>query len=373
MNRTICTVCIFAAAALGQEASVARRVEGRNFPSIFQAWSPAEHLNEDRLTSIARHDLYFSGPEALGLRWNNEYRGLGTGFDPASVEKGRAMRRELLTRNPHMVFLAEIRYRDAHRSYMPADHRWWKRGPDGRIEAGWEEGGFLKMDFANPEYRKHVAAQARAVVESGVFDGVMLDWWTDDDDRVALVKQVREAIGDALLMANANDRKTPRTAPFLNGYFMECTRSRTVADWQKIADTLAWAEQQMRSPRVNCLETWYHNSRADLQLMRATTTLSLVLSDGYALFSDPNPLPTPDHLHDWYPFWNKSLGKPAGAGAKAADGTIRREFERGTAVHNPFGNVERVIRFQEPRRSAATGEVAREHRVAAGDGDLFLK
>jgi hypothetical protein len=107
--------------------------------------------------------------------------------------------------------------------------------------------------------------------------------------------------------------------------------------------------------------------------MRATTTLSLVLSDGYALFSDPNPRPTPDHLHDWYPFWNKSLGRPVGAGVKATDGTIRREFERGTAVHNPFGNAERVISFKERRTSVATGAVAVEHRLAAGDGDLFLK
>ena len=105
--------------------------------------------------------------------------------------------------------------------------------------------------------------------------------------------------------------------------------------------------------------------------MRATTTLSLVLSDGYALFSDPNPLPTPDHLHNWYSFWDKSLGKPVAKGATAADGTIRREFEKGTAVHNPFGNVSRVIGFSTPRKSVATGLVSREHPVAAGDGDVF--
>ena len=46
-----------------------------------------------------------------------------------------------------------------------------------------------------------------------------------------------------------------------------------------------------------------------MTLMRATTTLSLTLSDGYCLFADPDPLPTADHLHDWYPYWNKSLGK----------------------------------------------------------------
>lgn len=51
--------------------------------------------------------------------------------------------------------------------------------------------------------------------------------------------------------------------------------------------------------------------RNDFALMRMVTTLSLVFSNGYTLFSDPNSLPTPDHAHDWYPFWDKSLGKPA--------------------------------------------------------------
>ena len=115
-------------------------------------------------------------------------------------------------------------------------------------------------------------------------------------------------------------------------------RSKTAEDWKRIADTLVWAEKNLRSPRVNCVETWFHKSRNDLNLMRATTTLALTLSNGYCLFSDPNPLPTPDHLHDWYPFWNKSLGRPVSEGAAAADGTVRREFDNGTVVYNPMGN-----------------------------------
>jgi len=95
-----------------------------------------------------------------------------------------------------------------------------------------------------------------------------------------------------------------------------------------------WAEVNLREPRVNCLETWYHRSRDDLHLVRATTTLALTHSDGYCLFSDPNPLPTPDHLHNWYSFWNKSLGKPVAKGTADPDGTVRREFENGTAVYN---------------------------------------
>ena len=50
--------------------------------------------------------------------------------------------------------------------------------------------------------------------------------------------------------------------------------------------------------------------------MRATTTLALTHGDGYCLFSDPNPLPTPDHMHNWYPFWNKSLGRPLRSGPR---------------------------------------------------------
>ena len=201
----------------------------------------------------------------------------------------------------------------------------------------------------------------------------MLDGWSDDADRLALVKEVREAIGDqALIICNANDRTTPQTAPYINGYFMECTKSRTAEDWKGIADTLTWAEKNLRSPHVNCLETWFHKSRNDLNLMRATTTLALTLSNGYCLFSDPNPLPTPDHLHDWYPFWNKSLGRPVSEGAAAADGTVRREFDNGTVVYNPMGNKTIDLAFPQARTSVATGQTAREHRLASPDGDIYL-
>ena len=239
---------------------------------------------------------------------------------------------------------------------------------------GWEEGEYIQLDFSNPEYRNHVAQRAEAAVKSGVVDGVMLDWWNDDDDRLALIKTVRERIGeDALILANANDRQTPETAPYINGYFMECYRSKTPEDWERIADTLSWAAKSLREPRVNCLETWFHKSREDLDLMRATTTLSLTLSNGYCLFSDPNPLPRPDHLHNWYDFWDTDLGKPLSEGKKQADGSTLREFSKGAALYNPMGNVPVSVFFEEPRRSAATGKRSREHSLNPGDGDIYLK
>jgi hypothetical protein len=201
----------------------------------------------------------------------------------------------------------------------------------------------------------------------------MLDWWSDDDARLELVKEIRQSVGDqALIICNANDRMLPLTAPRINGYFMECYRTRTAEDWRQIADTLVWAESHLRRPRVNCLETWFHESRDDLPLMRATTTLGLTLSDGYCLFSDPNPLPTPDHLHNWYSFWNKSLGRPLAAGTTAADGTVTREFDGGMVVYNPMGNRSIDVVFSEERTSVATGRTARNHRLPSPDGDIYL-
>jgi hypothetical protein len=242
------------------------------------------------------------------------------------------------------------------------------------LVAGWEEGKYIQLDFSHPGFQRHVASQAKTVMDSQVFDGVMLDWWDDDEDRLQLIQAIRKAIGpNALILVNANDRTTPATAAFINGYYMECYRSRTVEDWQRIASTLQWAEKNLKEPRINCLEIWFEKSRRDLRLMRATTTLSLTMSDGYCLFADPNDLPTPDHLHDWYDFWNKRLGLPKAKAASKADGSYWREFDQGVVVYNPPGNEAVAVEFETPHTSASTNQSAKAFRVPSGDGDLFLK
>jgi hypothetical protein len=271
------------------------------------------------------------------------------------------------------LLLAEIRYRDAHKSYLPADHRWWKR-KNGKVLPGWEEGGYWQLDLHNPEFRQYVVNQCKAVNDAGVLDGLMLDWWRDDDDHLALIKAVRRAVGEkALILVNSNDRTCHRTAPYVNGLFMECYRSKKASEWHRISETLVWAEANLREPRINCLETWYQTSRQDLSRMRATTTLALTRSNGYCLFSDPNTLPTPDHLHDWYPFWDKSLGSPTEPPVAKGGGPARREFENGTAVYNPMGATPLKLTFPEDRKSVATGTVSRQHVVSPADGDIFLK
>ena len=360
--------------ANGAELSIVDRIAARDFPSVFQAWGPADNLpSKDHWATMALHDLVWHGPGGFGLVWDMNPGGLAEAFTAESIEDGKKIRSKLLERNPNIILIAEIRYRDAHPSFLPEGHKWWKRDKNGNLVKGWGEGGFICLDFANPEFRLHVANRAKAAIQSDVVDGVMLDWWRDDEHRLALVKAVREAIGDKyLIIANTNDRTAPQSASYINGYFMECTTSKITHDWRRIETTLKWAENNLRSPKVNCLETWFHNSREDLNLMRATTTLALTNSDGYCLFSDPNPLPTGDHRHNWYPFWDKNLGKPVGNGVTRSDGTIVREFENGTVVYNPMGNNSVEVVFSENRRSVATGISSNQHKLACPDGDIYL-
>jgi len=359
----------------GKERAISDRIAARDFPSVFQAWSPADNLRgENELVTAARHDFIWHGIGWYGLAWDKSPSGLGDGVRPESIERGLKKRKELLALNPNLILIAEIRYRDASKHFLPENHKWWRRNKGGTLTKGWSEGRFLQLNFDNPEYRRHVAKRATAVVKSGVVDGVLLDWWRDDDSRLELVKLLREAIGDKhLIITNPNDRTTPRTAPYINGYFMECYRSKTPKDWQRIAATLKWAEANLRQPRANCLESWFHNSRQDLNLMRATTALSLTCSNGYCLFSDPNPLPTGDHRHDWYAFWDSNLGKPTAPGAASPDGTIRRKFENGTAAYNPMGNKTVTIVFDQTRTSAATGKKSKTHTLESPDGDIYLR
>jgi hypothetical protein len=105
--------------ALGIELPVEKRIAERMYPSVFQAWNPADNLKEDPIVTAARHDLIFSGAGFFGLQWNNSCQGLATGFTPQSVRRAMLKQQDLLKLNPHLVLLMELRYRDAPRSYLP--------------------------------------------------------------------------------------------------------------------------------------------------------------------------------------------------------------------------------------------------------------
>jgi hypothetical protein len=371
---------------------------------VFQAWNPAEKLNPgggavgvypvrgeaEELAMEARHDLVFAQLSHFGLRPAGQFGGLATVFTPESIRQALSRRRALLALNPHMIMLAEVRFYDAPASFLPPDSPWWKRGPDGeRIQDRFDRRMFL-LDFAEPSRQAVVAQQCRAAVATGVVDGCMLDWFRKEDpDRLALIRRVRTAVGDgALLIVNANDSRPERSAPYINGIYMEGLGAPFFRDWRTAAANLLWAQTHLRAPVITALDGWYpledpaegadvsdiqRRGRGDLALMREVTTLSLTHSNGYVLYGDPNPLPTPDHLHDWYRFWNKGLGRPISPmGRPVPGGAFRRDFEHGTVIFNPPSNRPVHVAFAQERLSEATGRRGRDHDVAAGDGDIFL-
>ena len=141
----------------------AERIAARTFPSVFQAWNTADNLRcGSRFLAASRHDLIFHAAGFYGLKWDHRHGGLATGFTPDSIERGLEGRRALLALNPNVVLLMEIRYRDAHRSFLPEGHEWWRRDEEGALVMGGAEGGIIQLDFSNPDDLQRVTRRAEA-------------------------------------------------------------------------------------------------------------------------------------------------------------------------------------------------------------------
>lgn len=424
----------------------------RDYPSIFQAWNGIENRPDlDELHRLAQHDLAFAHPYTL-LRvvWNiseaRPYSGLATVLNPSQLDAARQRKQELLSLNPNLLLLVEIRYRDARYvsrqneanvenwwevGYFPPDSPYWLRNKNGKPVIGWGEDtngdgkidedddvlGYL-IDFTNPEMQNLMVKQAVALDTSGLFDGILLDWWNEDyatspvvvDDwsdtiltreaeleaRLAILRKIREQVADDfLILVNANMRQIPKSAPDINGLFMECYKSEHDKGYNldqilQMEKTLLWAEQHLREPRINCLEGWRvvtdymadlntrvaeRNSTENLRWMRMITTLSLTHSDGYVLFGDDNAIPVPDHLHNWYDFWDADLGQPTQDKAiqyQDITGLFIRAFENGWAIYNR-SDAARTITFDEPVIAVSTGKRYSRHEIPDFDGEIFLK
>ncbi len=384
--------------------TVSQRIADRDFPSVFMAWynidmpSVPVKTNDERIAAAAKHDLLWEEPLSqmgegvdlvLGMVWNGKYHGLATSFTPASLKLATENREKLLKLNPNMVMLYEVRWRDSPMSFLPEDSPWWKRDASGNIVKGWLGGWepFYLLDANNSEWQDNVARQCKIACETGIYDGVMFDWSGNLD----IIKKTRAAIGpDKLIIVNIHDdiEDGKLFAPYINGSFMELNPIDTVSmpipelanisaedrngrKWDNIRDALKWFDQNLMEPRINCNEVW--GNRQDLSRMRAVTTMTLVYSNGYALYADPNPLKTPDHLHDWYPFWDAKLGKALAPGVEKEDKSAWREFENGTVVYNHYGNDAITATFESERTRVSDGVKGTSFVINGRDGDIFLK
>ena len=409
-----------------ESIAVSERIEDRDYPSIFSAW--ANIINLPSLSwdeRLAYHDLRFTGLR-YGLRWRATPEGVKIFGD---FEFAKKQQDAMLARNPNMIFLVTLDYYAAHPSVYPEDSPFWLRDELGnRIEdVGW--GAFL-IDFTLPEVQDYFVGQAIEIAKCGLYDGIFLDWWRDEwhgDEwqeepfiryyagdvgkaAISLLRRIREGVSrnDFLIIVNTNYTKIPRSAPYVNGTFMETIDGRHHAGLANMESTLLWSEQNFREPQINCLEGWADkreplDSPTNQRWMRAFTTLSLTHSNGYVNFVSGIASSNHTHLyeiweghsaehergepgdhthqHYWYDFWDAPVGHPVGEKAQlyktpkgiSIDGLFIREFTNGWAIYNRSGK-EQTIEFSEAVSGVASGvEDQHSHILPDLDGEIYLK
>ncbi len=377
------------------------RIENRRFPSIFTAWggigwSSVLNLPEKSdLEQMALHDLY-----VCCLIFNQQFRETPEGTRVVGeINQAIELRDTYLVQNPNMLFFAGLEMREAYPTSHPVDSPYWLRDENGERIAAWRDGA-LFLDFTKPIVVDKIVEEAIAVSKCGLYDGIFFDWWTEDSAVLAnsqvgwaegfrgyeaeqrardeILQRIRAQVpDDFLILVNGNRRKIPRTAWGINGTFMETGRYEgyTYADLKEIESTLLWAEENLREPRINCLEGWgipteSPDSLSNLRWMRVFTTMSLTHSDGYVLYNDGI-----QHQHYWYDFWNADLGQPIGEKAQLyenREGLFMREFTNGWAVYNRSGETQE-IRLSGQATGVESGLRNTFHVVPDLDGEIYLK
>ena len=359
------------------EIPIGDRITNREYPSAFGAWHNIINLPtlswDERLVY---HDLYLCPPMfGLHWRWNPTGMKISGNFQTAKQQRDK-----MLKENPNMIFLVGIYHNGT---------------------------------------QDTLVQQAVEVAKCGIYDGIFLNWWQDDealepfhqgdrvDAKVAILQKIRDAVReDFLIIVNSSRSKIPHSAPYVNGTFMETRRyppqGYTHHELQEIESTLLWSEENLRSPQINSLEGWGLaeeplDSPRNQQWMRVFTTLSLTHSDGYVSYVTgisslahthhypiweghsgehaQGKLHDHTHQHYWYDFWDAQLGHPVGKKGKlyrGHDGLFIREFTNGWAIYNRSGNAQK-IQLPESATGVASGITARLHNVPDLDGEIFIK
>ncbi len=380
------------------------RIENRRFPSIVTAWggigwSSVLNLPEKSdLEQMALHDLYF-----CCLIFGQQFRDTPDGKRViGEMTQAIELRDAYLALNPNMLFIAQLEMREAYPTSHREDSPYWLRDENGERIVAWQDGSLL-LDFTKSIVIDKIVEEAIAVSKCGLYDGIFFDWWTENGPVLAtigegdwsegyvgfeaeqrardiILTRIREAVPeDFLILANTNRSKIPRTGWAINGTFMETGRDHdsgyTHAGLIEIESTLLWAEENLREPRINCLEGWGiptepPDSPRNLRWMRVFTAMSLTHSDGYVLYTDGI-----SHEHYWYDFWDADLGQPMGEKAQLyenREGLFMREFTNGWAVYNRSGK-EQEIRLPEEVAGVESGLRNTVHSVPDLDGEIYLK
>ena len=376
------------------------RLENRNYPSIFArlgGFGSPNIINRPDFSvaeNLALHDFRL-GTKVFGLDYSQRMNGFTLSGD---VDNAIRLRNQLIALNPNMITLFDVGMMAAPLHYFPEDWPYWIRDAEGNVfTRKWIDTLHGLMDFTHPHIQDRIVQQAIAVSKCGLFDGITFDFWNEHwpvlggfrtleaelKARDTILRRIRaNTRANFLIMGNTNYRTIPRSAPYVNGGYMETAVpfNRTGVEIEeyltRTENTLRWLETNTREPRINTLEgsaipTEPPDSPANLRWVRAITTLSLTHSDGYVALSIRDST-----VVYWYDFWDADLGRPVGAKAQFYDDNIPglyiREYTNGWAVYNHSGETQ-AITLPEEVQGVASGLINTTHSLPNLDGEMYLK
>ena len=405
---------------------IQERIVTRSLPSIVTGWRHSvialaslsgdiSSSNPDRYAGIGQgnpelvsyHDLFWGeAPFDLSFQKSPPWSKLS-----GNLPKAIARREHFVSKNSNMLFLVSIRHLGADPVvHYSEDWFGWVRDINGNpiSEAPPEQSsrGYM-VNFTLPEVQDVIVGQAISVAQCGLYDGIFFDGWhegyqmlkprwgetlaspiTFEQEKAALLsilQRIRESVrDDFLILVNSNWEKLPSSAPYINGGFMETGRDLDSGysndRLAEIEDALIWFEENLREPKINCVQgqgisTERPDSPTNKRWMRVFTTISLTLSDGYALYTTGHYYQ--DHI--LYDFWDADLGQPVGPTTQRYQEDIEslyiREFTNGWTVYNRSGESQTITLPASafPVSDRIDSGASTTHQLPNLDGEIYLK
>ena len=389
------------------------RIQNRDFPSNWvKSHTLAEH-DQHTIEIFTTFDLVFGShpfrPLGNNVRtiWLSP-EGINATLRMGQMDKMIEIHTEVLQRNPNMILLVGLDFRNGHPDFYDEDWEGWLRDEEGnRVTSVWGRHATEALidhliDFTKPAVIEQIVQQAKAISECGLYDGIYFDHWvegkklhgiyTPEEEYIAkdtILRRIREVVpDDFFILVNANRQKIRRWAPYVNGIYMETGRDLydfhpgepegyTRAGLHVIENALLWNETNLRKPTFNLLEGELSpfkpiDGPEAKQRNRLFTAMALTHSNASVFMF---------HYNDfyWYRFYDAPLGRPVGGDETKAqlyenrEGLFIREFTNGWAVYNRSGAAQEIELPQEVSGWSSGVENQRRHTLADLDGEIYLK
>jgi len=167
------------------QLNLSQRIAAVGFPKTFRAWNEGTDPMKPGIFS-GKHDLAWES--VANMDWNNdEYKGMGTDLISTEWDYLIQWKREILQKNPNMILLVELAFFEFWGEELPENSPYWLLDANSKRIAHWSDSGAAAatstycLDFSRPDFQDHVATRASNLVAKGVFDGVLLDWWSEPE------------------------------------------------------------------------------------------------------------------------------------------------------------------------------------------------